>query len=307
MSFRTLDGQPPIIIAHRGASGYWPEHSSEAYRRAIDMGADAVEPDLVMTADGHLVVRHDRYLSGSTDVADHTRFASRRVVKPGRAGADWYVEDFTLAEIAALRCRQPFPGRSAAHDGQYPVLTFGDLLGLLREGEERRGASIGFHPEMKDPDHLLSLGLDVVPPLLRTLEAYGYGAEREDLFIQSFDNAFLRRIRPLTDIRLTQLLVEDGGAPHVPVESVAGLAAAIGPQKSLLLDGATGASTGLTERAHDLGLRVHVWTFRDDRVGNGFADVAEELRAYFALGIDGAFADFADTALVIRDRFAAQA
>jgi glycerophosphoryl diester phosphodiesterase len=306
MPLITLTGRKPIVIAHRGASGYAPEHTALAYAMALEMGADAVEPDLVMTRDGVLVIRHDRYLGSTTDVADHPAFAGRRTVKPGKAEPDWYVEDFTLDEIRVLRARQPFAGRSGEMDGRYPVMTFDELLRLLREGEARRGGAIGFHPEVKHPDYLLSIGLDVIPPLLKALDQHGYGPDRDTLYIQSFDQAFLRRIRPLTDIRLTQLLEDHGGRAHVPLESAAGLAAAIGPQKSLLLDPATRRSTGMVEAAHALGLQVHPWTFRDDRVGPGFTDVREELLAYFALGIDGAFADFADTALAVRDEFVAR-
>lgn len=298
-----FDARKPIVIAHRGASGYAPEHTATAYVMAIDMGADAVEPDLVMTGDGYLVVRHDRYMGASTDVADHPEFAARRTVKPGKAEPDWYVEDFTLAEIRTLRARQPFPGRSRDQDGLYPILTFAELLVLMREGEARRGGQIGFHPEVKHPDYLLSIGLDMIPPLLADLAAHGFDDGRPSLFIQSFDHAFLRRLRLLTGIRLTQLLEDRGGAPHVPLERAAELAAAIGPQKSLLIDPASRASTGILERAHALGMRVHPWTFRDDSVGPGFEDVREEMLAYFAIGIDGLFADFADTAIAARDAF----
>jgi glycerophosphoryl diester phosphodiesterase len=301
----TLHGQSPIVIAHRGASGPWPEHTRPAYLAALDSGAEAVEPDVVMSADGHLIVRHDRYLSASTDVADRPEFAARRVRKPGRDTPDWYAEDFTLSELRRLRARQPFPGRSTAEDGRHGLLTLEELLGLLREAEHHRGATIGFHPEIKHPDYLLSAGLDVAPPLLRALAAHGYDAARGDLFVQSFDLAFLRRLRPLTDIRLTMLLEPRDGRPHVPVETAAEVAAAIGPWKQLLIDPATGRSTGLLEQAHALGLLVHAWTFRDDAVGDGFADVAEELRAYLALGLDGAFADFPATAVAVRDGFLA--
>lgn len=304
MTLKTLTGRRPIVIAHRGASGYAPEHTAAAYAMALDMGADAVEPDLVMTRDARLVVRHDRYLGTTTDVAGHPEFADRRVVKPGKAEAEWYVEDFSLDEIRTLRARQPFPGRSTAMDGLYPILTFEELLRLLREGEARRGAAIGFHPEIKHPDDLLEMGLDFIPPLLKALADHGYGPDRDNLYIQSFDHAFLRRIRPLTGIRLTQLLVDDGnGAPHVPLEQAATLAAAIGPQKSLLLDPVTKRSTGIIEQAHALGMQVHPWTFRDDAVGPGFATVREEMLAYFEAGIDGGFSDFADTALAVRDEY----
>jgi glycerophosphoryl diester phosphodiesterase len=191
-------------------------------------------------------------------------------------------------------------------DGRYPILTFEELLQLLYDGEARRGANIGFHPEVKHPDDLLAMGLDVIPPLLKALADHGYGPDRDNLYIQSFDHAFLQRIRPLTGIRLTQLLVDDGhGAPHVPLEKAATLAAAIGPQKSLLLDPVTRRSTGIIEQAHALGMQVHPWTFRDDAVGPGFADVREEMLAYFAAGIDGGFSDFADTALAVRDEYVA--
>lgn len=309
---RTLDHNSPIVIGHRGASGYFPEHTARAYERAIDMGADAIEPDLVITSDGHLVVRHDRHLGKSTDVADRPEFAARRVLKPGLPEPDWYVEDFTLAEIRRLKSRQPFPGRSPEFDGLWPILTFDELLEIMRAGEARRGRSIGFHPEIKHPDYFLSIGLDIVPPLLKSLADHGYGAShgyedgRRSLFIQSFDLAFHRRIRPLTDIQLTQLLEDHGGVPHVPLEIAAEFAAAIGPQKSLLLDRATRRSTGIVERAHELGMRVDVWTFRDDAVGPGFVDAREELLAYLAIGIDGAFADFPDTALAIRDEHLAR-
>jgi glycerophosphoryl diester phosphodiesterase len=301
----TLHGQPPIVIAHRGASGYRPEHTREAYLMALEMGADAVEPDIVMTRDGALVIRHDRYLSTSTDVADRPEFAERRTVKEGRSVPDWWVEDFTLAEIRTLRARQPFPGRSREWDDRSPILTLEDLLDLLREGEAARGEPIGFHPEIKHPDYLLSIGLDIAPPLLETLAAFGYDGWRESLFIQSFDQAFLRRLRPRTDARFTQLLEDREGGPHVPLDEAAEYASAVGPQKSLLLSPQGRGSTGLVERAHGLGLQVHPWTFRDDFVGEGFANVAEEMAAYLEIGIDGLFSDFADTALSVRDAFLA--
>lgn len=302
----TLHGQPPIVIAHRGASGHRPEHTREAYQLALAMGADAVEPDVVMTGDGALVIRHDRYLSTSTDVADHPEFAGRRTLKEGRVVPDWYVEDFTLAEIRTLRARQPFPGRSREWDGRSPILTLEELLALLREAEAARGAPIGFHPEIKHPDYLLSIGLDMLPPLLQTLRSFGYDGGRTSLFVQSFDHTFLQRLRPLTDMRLTQLLEDRDGQPHVPLAAAASVAAAVGPQKSLLLDPKTRASTGLLEEAHAFGMQVHPWTFRDDMVGPGFADVRQELEAYFALGVDGVFADFPDTALAVRAAFLAQ-
>ncbi len=142
----TLDGAAPLIIAHRGASGYRPEHTLEAYALAIDMGADVIEPDLVFTKDGVLVARHDRYLSTTTDVSGHREFASRKRANndpdddPSNLSRnDWWVEDFTLAELKTLRARQPFPGRSREFDGRYEIPSFAEILALAAHKRKEAG------------------------------------------------------------------------------------------------------------------------------------------------------------------------
>ncbi|MGE0665043.1 MAG: glycerophosphodiester phosphodiesterase family protein [Sphingomonadales bacterium] len=289
------DDGTAIVIAHRGASGYLPEHTIEAYEKAIDLGADFIEPDLVFTSDGVLVARHDRWLSDSTDVADHPEFAARRTVKPGRDEPDWWAEDFTFSELRTLRARQAFPGRSKADDGKFLIPRFDEILELARD------ARVGVYPEAKDPAALAALGHDFTAPLLNALGEYGFGPGGLPVFIQSFDPDFLRGLRNRTRIPLVILVAVVGGTETVGLEEAAAFADGVGPHKSMLV-GADGGDTGYVERAHRLGLLVHPYTFRDDYVGPSFADIRAELGAFLALGIDGLFTDFPDTALAVRGR-----
>jgi glycerophosphoryl diester phosphodiesterase len=299
----TLTGAQPVIIAHRGASGLLPEHTLEAYALAIDQGADFIEPDLVLTRDGHLVARHDRELGRTTDVSDRPDFAARRTLKPGGDRPDWYVEDFTLAELGTLRARQAFPGRPTDHDGRYRIPTFDEVLALVRERSEALGRPIGVYPELKHPDFFAGLGLDFVTPLLRSLADHGFGGPDLPVFIQSFEPQALLDLRERTDLPLVMLLVDVDGAPNVPLEMAARFADGVGPAKSLLVDMKTGRPSGLVAKAHRLGLLVHPWTVRDDYVAPGFDGAEGELRAMFALGVDGVFADFPATAVAIRNQF----
>jgi glycerophosphoryl diester phosphodiesterase len=286
------DGMP-IVIAHRGASGYLPEHTIEAYEKAIDLGADFIEPDLVFTSDGVLVARHDRWLGDSTDVADRPEFADRKTVKPGKAEADWYAEDFTFAELRTLRARQVFPGRGKADDGKFLIPRFEEILELARD------AQVGVYPEAKDPAALAALGHDFTAPLLNALGRYGFGPGGLPVFIQSFDPDFLRGLRNRTRIPLIMLVGVVSGGESITLEQMSAFADGVGPYKALLID-QQGQDTGYVKRAHRLGLVVHPYTFRDDWIGEGFADIRAELQAFLALGIDGLFTDFVDTAVAVR-------
>lgn len=286
------DGMP-IVIAHRGASGYLPEHTIEAYEKAIDLGADFIEPDLVFTSDGVLVARHDRWLGDSTDVADRPEFADRKTVKPGKAEADWYAEDFTFAELRTLRARQVFPGRGKADDGKFLIPRFEEILELARD------AQVGVYPEAKDPAALAALGHDFTAPLLNALGRYGFGPGGLPVFIQSFDPDFLRGLRNRTRIPLVMLVGVVSGGESITLEQMSAFADGVGPYKALLID-QQGQDTGYVKRAHRLGLVVHPYTFRDDWIGEGFADIRAELQAFLALGIDGLFTDFVDTAVAVR-------
>ncbi len=298
----TLDGKPPLVIAHRGASGYLPEHTLEAYALAVEQGADVVEPDLVFTKDGILVARHDRYLSTTTDVADRPEFAARKRANDDPNDAprvDWWIEDFTLAEIKTLRARQPFPGRSKEFDGLYEIPSFDEMLALVAAKSKEAGRPVGVYPETKHPAFFASIGHDFEAPLLKALDGFDAGP----VFIQSFEPEILRRLKGKTTAKLVLLVDQAGsGAPTLALEEAATFADAIGPAKSLLL-AQGGLFTDYIKRAHLLGLPVHPWTFRDDRPNQGMA-AREEFIGFLTAGVDGVFADFPDTAVEVRDALA---
>lgn len=296
----TLSGLEPIVVAHRGASGYRPEHTLASYDLAIDMGADFIEPDLVITKDGHLVARHDRYLSTTTDVSNHPEFANRKTEKPGHNRTDWFVEDFTLAEIKTLKARQPRPARGAQYNGKFDVPTFSEILELVKKRERETGRRIGIYPETKHPAALEALGLSFDTELLKTLNDFDYKQAEDPIFIQSFETGNLRRLNDLTDIRLVYLT---GELPNLSMEDIAKFADGIGPYKKLLID-KDGQDTGFVKAAHKAGLTVHPWTFRDDQPDKDFSDDPQaEIQRYLALGIDGFFTDFADTGVKARESY----
>ncbi len=208
----TLSGQRPLVIAHRGASGYLPEHTLEAYRRAIALGADYIEPDLVSTKDGVLVVRHEPMLSGTTDVADRPEFASKKTTRKldGIETTDWFANDFTLAEIKTLRARQAFADRDQSHNGKYEIPTFQEVIDLAKDESARSGRTIGIYPETKHPTYHASLGLAFEDKLLDMLKAAGWTGKDAPVFIQSFETANLKYLRGKTQLRLVQLVDGDG-------------------------------------------------------------------------------------------------
>ncbi len=295
--FPTLSGEPPIVIAHRGASGVLPEHTLAGYARAIEMGADYIEPDLVITKDGHLVARHDRYLSTTTDVATRPEFADRKIEKLGHDGADWFIEDFTLAEIKTLRAVQPRAGRSTEFDGLYEIPTFDEILDLITTQAKTLGRRIGVYPETKHPSIFTGLGLRHDDALLSSLSKYGFDGADDPVFIQSFEMENLERLNAKTNIRLI-LLTEKRPDFKRAAKTVDG----IGPSKKLLLTD-THEDTGFIAAAHAAGLAVHPWTFRDDALDPKFPDIDTEIKAYYALGVDGIFSDFPDTALSARQTY----
>ena len=322
-AWATLDGAPPLVIAHRGASGYLPEHTIEAYALAIEQGADIIEPDLVVTKDGVLIARHDRFLSTTTNVADRPEFADRKRPDPdpaGEAREDWWTEDFTLAEIKTLRARQPRANRPQAHNDLYEVPTFAEVLALAADQAGQRGRPVGVYPETKHPGFFQSIGLDFEAPLLAALEGFDAGP----VFIQSFEPEILKRLNGKTPHKLVQLVYEEtpGAGPNIPLAEITKYADGVGPSKDLIIRPQI-ALSGLIEKAHALGLTVHPWTFRDDvqneliapfeethhvELPNGstlaFPDPATpemEYEIFFRLGVDGVFSDFPDTAVKVRD------
>ena len=209
--FRTLDGKPPIVIGHRGASGYLPEHTLESYKLAIEQGADVIEPDLVMTKDGYLIARHEPMLSGTTDVADRPEFASRKrkLLVDGQETDDWFAADFTIAEIRSLRAIQPMKDRDQSHNGKYLIPTLQEIIDLAKAESQRRGRTIAIYPETKHPTFHAALGLPLEPSLVGVLNAAGWTTKDAPVFIQSFETASLKFLRRLTNVRLVQLIDAD--------------------------------------------------------------------------------------------------
>lgn len=313
----------PILIAHRGASGERPEHTLAAYQLAIDLGADFIEPDLVLTRDGVLVARHENAISTTTDVGDRPEFSARRVTKTidGRSVSDWFTEDFTFTELRTLRARERLPQLRAAnmaYDGQFLIPSFAEILELAARETARLGRPIGVYPETKHPSYFAAIGLPHEAPMLALLNQFGHVARDAPVFIQSFEVANLRRLRGLTDVRLIQLIDGAGGPAdqadmlYADMLGDAGLAAiaryadGIGPPKDAVIardgEGDLAAPTGLVVRAHGAGLAVHPWTFRREnfflpanlRVGDDPAahgDLAAEIRAFVAAGVDAIFCD----------------
>jgi glycerophosphoryl diester phosphodiesterase len=325
----------PLVIGHRGASGYRPEHTLAAYRLAIAMGADYIEPDLVSTKDHVLVARHENEIGGTTDVAAHPEFAARRTTKTidGVEVTGWFTEDFTLAELRTLRARERLPDLrpdNTVFDGLYQVPTLQEVIDLARR------AGVGIYPETKHPTYFDSIGLSLEEPLVATLDANGYRGPRAPVFIQSFETANLKELNRLTRVPLAQLLDATGrpydfvvaGDPRTyadlatpaGLEEIAGYADGVGVNKNLIVPRDAGQNlldpTSLVRDAHRAGLAVHAWTFRNEnsflpadfRQGNpaspiylgATGDAPAEYRLFFRLGVDGLFSDNPDTAVASR-------
>lgn len=332
----TLTGEPPIVIAHRGASGNVIEHTLEAYQRGIDLGADFIEPDLVLTKDGVLVARHENEISETTNVADKPEFADRKTTKTidGTDFTGWFTEDFTLAELKTLRAKERLPDirvKNTAHDGQFEIPTFEEILQLIKKHEEATGERVGVYPETKHPSYFASIGLPHEKPMLELLAKYGFSDAEDPVFIQSFEVGNLRALNGKTGIRLVQLVSEHGGPADMPDTSyadmvtAAGLAEiakyadAIGPSKDLVIPrsimGYLREPTGLVAAAHKAGLLVHPWTFRAENAflpkdfqadgsASAIGDIEGEIGVFLATGIDGFFSDNPREAVMAADNFA---
>ena len=290
----------PTVIAHRGASALRPEHTLAAYQKAIDDGADIIEPDLVITKDGVLVVRHENAMAilnadgsvkeATTDVADRPEFAARKATKTidGQPITGWFTEDFTLAELKTLRARERIPAQrpaNTAYNGQFEIPTLQEVIDLAKAQSAKTGRTIGIYPETKHPTYFQSIGLPLEAPLLAALEKNGWNHQSAPVFVQSFEVGNLQAIRQRSSVRLVQLVAPSGrpydfvaqGAANTRsyadlitaegLREVAAYANAIGPYKTLVVpvkEGLPGAPTGLVERARAAGLAVHIWTLRPE-------------------------------------------
>ena len=210
-SYPTLNGDTPLVIGHRGASGYRPDHTLESYKLAIDMGADFIEPDLVATKDGVLVARHEPNITGTTDVATRPEFASRKTTKnvDGVNEEGWFVSDFTLAELKTLRAVQPLSDRDQSYNGKFQIPTFEEVLDLAKAEGTKAGRTVGVYPETKHPTYHAKLGLPLEDRLLAVLAKYGYTTKASPVIVQSFEVSNLKYLRSKTQIRLVQLVDAD--------------------------------------------------------------------------------------------------
>ena len=207
-SYPTLNGDTPLVIGHRGASGYRPDHTLESYKLAIDMGADFIEPDLVATKDGVLVARHEPNITGTTDVATRPEFASRKTTKnvDGVNEEGWFVSDFTLAELKTLRAVQPLSDRDQSFNGKFQIPTFEEVLDLAKAEGTKAGRTVGVYPETKHPTFHSKLGLPLEDRLLAVLAKYGYTTKASPVIVQSFEVSNLKYLRTKTQVRLVQLV-----------------------------------------------------------------------------------------------------
>jgi glycerophosphoryl diester phosphodiesterase len=321
----------PIVIAHRGASAYRPEHTLSAYRLAIGMGADYIEPDLVSTRDGVLVARHENEISGTTDVASRPEFASRLREKTidGRPVTGWFTEDFTLAELKTLRAKERLPAlrpSNTAFDGRYEIPTLQEVIDLAKR------AGVGIYPETKHPTYFDSIGLSLEEPLIATLKANGLDKPGSPVFIQSFEVSNLEELGRRIRVPLIQLTSASGqpydftaeGDPRTYADmttpsglrEIARYADGLGPEKNQIVP--RDAQNRLTRPTSLVEDALHPYTFRpeneflpeDFREGDPASpeyrrargDQPAELALFYRLGVDGLFADDPGTAVAVRDR-----
>jgi glycerophosphoryl diester phosphodiesterase len=332
----------PIVIAHRGFSGERLEHTRPSYLLAIEQGADYIEPDVVATKDGVLVVRHENEVSGTTDVADRPEFADRRTTKvvDDTEHTGWFTEDFTLEELKTLRTKERIPDLrpgNVALDGVEPILTFDEVLDIALQGTATRDNPVGVYVETKHPSYFESVGISLNDLLIDALDRRGLNTPDAKITIQSFESGNLRTIRDRTPAFIVQLMSPSGAPADFVIagdertyadlrepaglEFVASYADGIGPYKDLVIArdsaGNLAEPTGLVDAAHAAGLDVHIWTMRNennflpadlrsgtDKLAHG--DAVGEYLAFYDAGVDGVFSDFTRTAVQARSRWLAR-
>ncbi|MGN8026421.1 glycerophosphodiester phosphodiesterase family protein [Microbacterium sp. 22242] len=316
----------PLLIGHRGAPGHRPEHTASSYRLAFAMGVDAVEPDVVATRDGVLVIRHENEISATTDVSEHPEFADRRTTKriDGADLTGWFTEDFTWNELRTLRCRERLPAlrpASAAHDDTEPILRLADLLALVAAASAEHGREIGIVLEIKHPTFFAGIGQDLAVLVAHELRRAGWASGGHPLWIESFERTVLDDLRG-HGVRAQYVYLLEAEGPPADLVARDGAAAAtyadaltadgldalavavdgISVDKRMLLEPGGDA---LVARAHERGLRVFTWTCRPEnafldprfqRAGApaAFGDYRAEWARIAGTGVDGVFVDHPD-------------
>ncbi|MFK4226195.1 glycerophosphodiester phosphodiesterase [Streptomyces sp. NPDC019890] len=332
-SYRDLP--TPTIIGHRGASGYRPEHTLGSYQLALDMGAHVIEQDLVPTKDGHLVCRHENDITGTTDVAAHPEFASRKTTKSvdGVSLTGWFTEDFTLAELKTLRAKERIPANrqeNTLYDGRWTVPSFEEVLRWAEKEGRKRGRPVWLHVETKHPSYFRALGLGLEERLAKLLRRHGRHRADSAVFLQSFEPSSIQRLADLVDPPGVVLLSGAGSRPWDFIEAgdprtvadlvkpeglkwIASYAKGIGPTLDLIIpkdaSGKLGTPTTLVRDAHAQGLILHPYTMRNENTflpadfrrggdPNAYGDAFGAFKVYFETGIDGIFTDNADTGVL---------
>ncbi|MFD7666275.1 glycerophosphodiester phosphodiesterase [Streptomyces sp. NPDC059788] len=330
----------PLIVGHRGASGYRPEHTFGSYQLALDMGADVIEQDVVPTKDGHLVCRHENDITATTDVSAHPEFADRKTTKTvdGAKLTGWFTEDFTLAELKTLRAKERIPGtrqHNTLYDGVWDVPTFEEVLKWADREGRKRGRRVWLHIETKHPTYFRKLGLGLEERLARLLRKYGRHKKHSPNFLQSFEPSSIQRLDKLVDCPKVVLLgtlkdrpwdFEVAGDPRTTADLVkpaglkwiAGFAQGIGPDLTVIIprtkDDKLGEPTSVVKDAHAAGLVLHPYTGRNENTflpadyrrgsdPDAYGDALGVFKKYLATGIDGMFSDNCDTALLAAAEF----
>lgn len=250
----------PVVIGHRGAPGYRPEHTRPAYELAFALGADAVEPDIVATKDGVLVVRHENEISGTTNVADHPEFAARRTTKEvdGVPLTGWFTEDFTWSELSVLRARERLPQlrqASATFDDRYPILRLSDMLELVDAASDSAGRALNVVAELKHATYFEAAGLPLDELFVDALADAGW-TDRPGLVVESFEKTVLGRLQVRGFRGRRVYLVESEGAPADRVAALG--AAAPGYATDLTLRGlyALGSAASPAERVDGISVDI---------------------------------------------------
>ncbi len=324
---------PSLVIGHRGASGYRPEHTLSSYELAARLGADFMEPDLVSTKDHVLVCRHEPEIGGTTDVAAHPEFAARKrtVVLDGVSTTGWFTHDFTLAELKTLRAKERIPAvrqHNTLYDGRFEIPTLQEVLDLRKRLSKELDRDIGVYPETKHPTYFRALKLDLETPLVQALRRNGLDRRDAKVFVQSFEYTNLQALRE--DYRLRAplvLLTSAAGTPFNDAKTyaeyltpaglrrIARFIDGIGPDKNQVIprnaDDTLGTPTSLVADAHAANLKVMPYTFRaenqflpaDYRVGTdlaGYGRAIDEQVTFLKTGLDGLFTDQADIGVLAR-------
>jgi glycerophosphoryl diester phosphodiesterase len=333
----------PLVIGHRGAAGYRPEHTLASYELAARMGADFIEPDLVSTKDHVLVARHENEIGGTTDVAVRPEFADRKTTKviDGNTLSGWFTEDFTLAELKTLRAKERLPvvrQENTMYDGRFEIPTFGEVLALRERLSKELHREVGVYPETKHPTYFRSIFLDLETPLVQQVRGAGLDKVNAPIFIQSFELTNLVDLRQHFGVNAQLVfLTSASGAPYdlastgdpttyadltmvAGLRSMSGIVNGIGPDKGQIIprnvNGTLSRPTTLVSDAHAEGLFVHPYTFRaentflpaDFRVGanaTAYGRAIDEQVRFLETGIDGLFTDQSDIGVIARADFLA--